>query len=69
MLTEEILERLECVKGSYPQYMALCPAHEDRRPSLSIRDAGDKTLIYCHAGCDAEDIMSAIGLELRDLYK
>lgn len=69
MLTEEILERLECVSGEYPQYMARCPAHDDRRPSLSIKDAGDRTLIYCFAGCEAVDIMHAIGLELRDLYR
>lgn len=69
MQTEEILKRLDYVSGEYPQYMARCPAHDDRKPSLSIKDAGDKTLIYCFAGCEAEDIMHAIGLELRDLYR
>ena len=69
MQTEEILDRLTCVSGGPVQYMTRCPAHDDRRPSLSIKDAGDKTLVYCFAGCEAEDIMSAIGLELRDLYK
>ncbi len=69
MCTKEILERLECVSGEYPQYMARCPAHNDRRPSLSIRDEKDKTLIHCFAGCEAKDIMEAIGLSLKDLYK
>ncbi|MBQ3414094.1 MAG: hypothetical protein IJH39_01830 [Clostridia bacterium] len=69
MQTEEILERLECVSGDYPQYMARCPAHNDNRPSLSLRDLKDKTLINCFAGCEAKDIMNAIGLELKDLYK
>ena len=33
--------------------MARCPAHDDRKPSLSIRDADDgKVLVRCHAGCD-----------------
>lgn len=49
MSTEEILERLECVSGEYPQYMARCPAHNDNRPSLSIKEVEDKTLIYCFA--------------------
>lgn len=49
MQTEEILERLECVSGEYPQYMARCPAHNDNKPSLSIRDEPDRTLIYCFA--------------------
>ena len=34
-------------------WMARCPAHEDRNPSLSIHDANDgKVLVRCHAGCD-----------------
>lgn len=49
MLTQEILERLECVSGDHPQYMARCPAHNDNRPSLSIKEVEDKTLIYCFA--------------------
>ena len=32
-------------------WMARCPAHDDRAPSLSIRDADDgKVLVHCHAG-------------------
>ena len=35
--------------------MARCPAHHDRKPSLSIRDADDgKVLVRCHAGCNQE---------------
>ena len=33
-------------------WTARCPAHDDRDPSLSIRDAGGKVLVRCHAGCD-----------------
>ncbi len=34
-------------------WMARCPAHADREPSLSIRDGdGNKVLVRCHAGCD-----------------
>ena len=36
-------------------WMARCPAHDDREPSLSIRDADDgKVLVRCHAGCDQD---------------
>jgi hypothetical protein len=47
-----------------------CPAHEDRKPSgTADYDAADgKTLICCHQGCDAADVLAAIGLDLRDLY-
>lgn len=45
--------------------MARCPAHEDRTPSLSIRD-GDSglLLLYCHAGCDYEAVLAAVSVKL-----
>lgn len=69
MKTKGILDRLECVSGNGPQYMARCPAHNDRTPSLSIREETDKTLLFCHAGCLIKDILGAMGLKMSDLYK
>ncbi|MEM7778064.1 MAG: toprim domain-containing protein [Pseudomonadota bacterium] len=41
--------------------MACCPAHNDRTPSLSIRDGdGKRVLLYCHAGCEYGGIRAAI---------
>lgn len=45
-----------------------CPAHDDGNPSLSIRQAGQQLLVYCHAGCTTEDIVAGIGLGLADLF-
>jgi hypothetical protein len=43
--------------------MALCPAHKDRKPSLSIAKGSDgRVLLYCHAGCKYESIVEALGL-------
>jgi putative DNA primase/helicase len=56
-------------KRSGDGYQAQCPAHEDRNPSLSISVAADgKVLLKCHVGCSFESIVSALGLELRDLF-
>jgi putative DNA primase/helicase len=42
-------------------WMARCPAHEDRVPSLSITGAkGGKVLVRCHAGCDQRDVIAAL---------
>jgi hypothetical protein len=42
-------------------WMACCPAHDDRKPSLSIRDADDgRVLVRCHAGCDQEDLIAVL---------
>lgn len=65
----ELLDRLQQVRpAGNDRWTALCPAHEDRSPSLSIRDTGDKILIHCHAGCPTDDVLAAVGLSFRDLY-
>ena len=38
-------------------WIARCPAHDDREPSLSIRDADGKVLVRCHAGCAQRDLI------------
>ena len=65
---DNLLSRLKGVKGGNSQYTALCPAHEDRQNSLSIGLRGDKILLRCHAGCATEQIISIIGLTMRDLF-
>ncbi len=47
-------------------WTARCPAHDDREPSLSIRDADGKVLVRCHAGCDQRDVIAA--LKARGLW-
>jgi DNA primase len=65
----EILEHLDMVKPTGPdQWQARCPAHDDRGPSLAIKDGGDRTLLHCFAGCTAQDIVEAVGLQLRNLF-
>lgn len=70
MTTDMILSRLEAVKPTGPgRWLARCPAHKDKHPSLSIRKAQDgKTLIHCFTGCSANDVVAAIGLTLSDLF-
>src|SRR5271156_3756835 len=49
-------------------WMARCPAHNDRKPSLSISAGPDgKVLVHCHAGCDQHDVVAA--LRRRDLWE
>jgi hypothetical protein len=47
---------------------AQCPAHEDHGPSLAITQIEGQALIYCHARCRTEDVLTAIGLTLADLF-
>src|SRR5215831_18443731 len=42
-------------------WMARCPSHDDREPSLSITDSQDgKVLVRCHAGCDQQEVIAAL---------
>lgn len=70
MTTQEILQLLHGVKGHSPKWIACCPAHEDRHPSLSIRQGDDgRTLLKCHAGCTIEAICQALGLRSAELFE
>ena len=49
------------------RWIACCPAHDDRSPSLSISDRGDGVpLVHCHAGCEQRRVIDA--LKLRELW-
>jgi len=66
---DKLLSRLSGVRKCGPgKWLARCPAHDDRSPSLSIKDTGDATLIHCFAGCAASDVLVAVGLDFRDLF-
>jgi len=56
-------------KNSNDSWMACCPSHEDRTQSLSIKELPDGTvLINCFAGCGANEIIEALGLEISELF-
>lgn len=64
-----ILSRLDKVKCNSGKWMACCPAHQDKTPSLSVREATDgRILLHCFAGCHYEDVLAAIGLEPKHLF-
>ena len=42
------------------RFVACCPAHDDRSPSLSIKDTGEKILFHCFAGCSQNEVIDAL---------
>jgi hypothetical protein len=63
------LNKLEKVQGKKGHWVACCPAHEDKRPSLAITETDDgRILLKCFAGCSAYDVVSAVGMDLTDLF-
>ncbi|MFC1929718.1 hypothetical protein ACFLW6_02470 [Chloroflexota bacterium] len=66
---DDFLALLKGVKtGKDGEYKALCPGHNDRRPSLSITEADGKILVKCFAGCGLADILRPLHLEPKDLF-
>jgi len=70
MNVELLLSRLDGAKETQSGcWVARCPVHEDRSPSLSIRETDDgRVLVHCFAGCDVSDVLAAIGLSLPNLF-
>src|SRR4030095_10963118 len=67
MTADQLIALLHGVRAAgKDRWRALCPAHEDRTPSLSIVQKPDKLLIYCFSGCRAIDIVNALGITLAD---
>lgn len=62
---DTILSRLENVRSAgKDKWQALCPAHDDHNPSLSItRGDNGKPLLHCHAGCSYEQICQALEMQ------
>jgi len=70
MSVDVLLHRLEAVRQTGPgRWIARCPAHQDRRPSLAVRELNDgRVLVHDFAGCPTHDVLCAIGLTMSDLF-
>ncbi len=69
LIFSEVISRLEGVRRpGDSRAMALCPAHDDKKPSLSVAwGDGGHVLLKCHAGCSFEAICEAAGFRPAEL--
>jgi hypothetical protein len=66
---ENVLGRLNVANRHGDKAMCFCPVHDDNNnPSLSIKAENGKLLLHCFAGCQPEDVVSEMGLEMKDLF-
>lgn len=65
---DRVLSKLPSAQRRGDGWVAKCPGHRDRMPSLKV-DVGEdgRALLHCHAGCDLSRIVDAMGLAARDL--
>ena len=70
---ETLLSRTSSSKYTNGEYRCSCPGplhtRGDRNPSLSAKECEDGSIVlYCFAGCSTYEVVSAIGLTMKDLY-
>lgn len=69
-MIDELLSRLSHVKKTgNNRWMACCPAHDDKTPSLALQALpSGQILLRCFSGCEAIDVVQGVGLSLADLF-
>jgi DNA primase len=65
---KQVLEKFNIQRQSGDTYQAICPAHEDHSPSLSIRIEDERVLLHCFAGCSTDAVLASVGLSFDDLF-
>lgn len=69
MTAREFADRLHARGVGKGKWIARCSHHDDRHPSLSIREGKKCILVKCmSAGCDTQDVLRAMGLQWGDLF-
>jgi hypothetical protein len=66
---ENLISRLDKVKGRNGSWTARCPAHADKGPSLAVRENEDgRILLHCFAGCETANVLGALGMDMTNLF-
>lgn len=69
MTVEDFAELLQAKRTGAGRWVAKCPAHDDSRASLSIREGSEgRTLVHCFAGCSVASVLAALNLRPRELF-
>lgn len=64
-----VLERLDNPRPSGNNWRAACPTGHRSKFALAISEGDDgRALVYCHAGCSVDEIVSGLGLQKQDLF-
>jgi hypothetical protein len=68
-LIAAVVEHFGARRTGPGRWIARCPAHSDRSPSLSIAEGrGGRVLLHCWAGCDLAAILKSAELSIGNLF-
>lgn len=63
-----LLQKLEIKKNTGDRiFQAICPAHSDKKASLTITKTDENVVFHCHANCQPDEILRSVNLEWRDV--
>jgi hypothetical protein len=66
---ELIAQHFSARSAGAGRWIARCPVHSDRRPSLSIARGRDgRVLVRCWVGCDLTAVLQSAGLSIGNLF-
>jgi hypothetical protein len=67
---DNLLSHLDKVKRTGKgNWIARCPAHLDKSPSLTIRELDDgRVLLHCFVGCSVHEVLDAVGMDMAALF-
>src|SRR5215217_7087488 len=67
---EKVLSNLQDYKARGEEFRAKCPIHNGKsNDSLTITEGDDgRVLLTCHSGCEFDDIVAALGLDVKDTF-
>ncbi|MDD3212190.1 MAG: hypothetical protein PHY64_00855 [Eubacteriales bacterium] len=69
MTLEDFLARLPHEPTKHNgETMCRCPAHADKKHSLSVKTGDKGIVLHCFAGCQPQEIVAAMGLKMADLF-
>lgn len=70
MAASALLDRLTNVRRTGDgRWLARCPAHADKSPSLSVRELSDgRVLVHCFSGCSFEQVIATAGVSIDELF-
>ncbi|GGQ10914.1 hypothetical protein GCM10010215_39940 [Streptomyces virginiae] len=67
-----VLDKFEGVIRDGEGWRVRCPGPKhkngDKNPSLSVTHVDDRWLLFCHVGCDTQEILDLKGMDWPDLY-
>ncbi|MDA2910422.1 hypothetical protein MYX04_05780 [Nitrospiraceae bacterium AH_259_D15_M11_P09] len=68
MTADRFLPLLDRVRPTSKGWAASCPAHDDRHPSLTVKEGDKGLLVKCWTGCDLQAICAALHVRVTDLF-